>query len=326
MDGGRTWVSIQHLRGLAALAVALFHACQWTPTAFGIGEAGVDVFFVISGFVMWTVTSAHAVTPGAFIRKRLIRVAPLYWLVTLGLVAAALIAPARFSEVDPQPLHVLLSLGFIQHVNPAGLPFPVLTPGWTLNYEAVFYVIFAGTLLLPESRRLAGLTMALIVVSLSGFVWREAYQYLLNPLFLEFAAGACIGRMAQEKILPDRTIGWVLLGAGLILLVILWQSRIDPALWRPMIWGAPAALVVAGAVSVEADGGWPRWRAFDLLGDSSYSLYLTHQLTIGAVVMTFGAWRAAFVPVAVLAAAGVGVAIYLLLEKPMLAFLRRRLA
>ena len=157
MDTDRPWVSIQHLRAIAALSVALFHACQWSQIDFGIGAAGVDLFFVISGFVMWTVTAGREAAPLTFLRRRVIRVAPLYWIVTLALVAGALVFPQRFPEVEPRADHILLSLAFIQHMNPAGQPFPILAPGWTLNYEAVFYLVFASTLILPVRRRIAGL-------------------------------------------------------------------------------------------------------------------------------------------------------------------------
>ena len=324
----RTWLSIQHLRGLAALSVALFHACQWSQLSFSIGAAGVDVFFVISGFVMWTVTAGRTVKPGAFVRRRVVRVAPLYWLVTLVLVAGALIVPQRFPEVKPELGHVLLSLVFIQHTNPVGLPFPVLPPGWTLNYEAVFYLVFAASLLVAsESRRLWALTVALAALALAGFAWPPAYQMLLNPMFLEFLAGVWLARIAQRGDLPDRALGWVLLGLSLVLFAGIELSGIDPDLWRPMVWGAPALMVVAGAVSIEADGGWPAIPGLRTLGDASYSVYLTHTLSIGALAMTMGAWNPPlFIPVALVVAVAAGLATYLLIEKPMLGALRRRLA
>lgn len=324
----RTWLSIQHLRGLAALSVALFHACQWSQLSFSIGAAGVDVFFVISGFVMWTVTAGRTVKPGAFLRRRVVRVAPLYWLVTLVLVAGALMVPQRFPEVKPELGHVLLSLAFIQHTNPVGLPFPVLPPGWTLNYEAVFYLVFAaGLLVASESRRLWALTVALAALALAGFAWPPAYQMLLNPMFLEFLAGVWLARAAQRGDLPDRAIGWVLLGLGLVLFAGIELSGVDPDLWRPMVWGAPALMVVAGAVSIEADGGWPAIPGLRGLGDASYSVYLTHTLSIGALAMTMGAWNPPlFIPTALLVAVAVGVATYRLVERPMLEGLRRRLA
>ncbi len=323
----RPWVSIQHLRAMAALSVALFHACQWSRIDFSIGAAGVDLFFVISGFVMWTVTAGRNPTPLAFLRRRVIRVAPLYWLVTLALVAGALIFPQRFPEVEPRADHVLLSLAFIQHMNPDGQPFPVLPPGWTLNYEAVFYLIFASCLILPVRRRIAALTLALVVLSTAGFAWPPGYVMLLNPMFLQFLAGVWLARLAQKQMLPERAIGWLLLGLGLALFVLLWLSAIDPDLWRPMIWGLPAVLVVAGAVSVEADGGWPAWRWLGVLGDASYSIYLTHTLTIGALAMTIGAWNPpVFVPLALAVAIVGGLVSYLWIERPMLARLRQRLA
>lgn len=323
-----TWTSIQHLRGLAALSVALFHACQWARLPFSIGAAGVDVFFVISGFVMWTVTAGgREATPVAFVKRRLIRVAPLYWLVTLVLVAGALITPQRFPDIEPTLGHVLLSLGFVQHNNPAGLPFPILAPGWTLNYEAVFYLVFAAGLLLPERKRLGALTVALIALALAGFAWPPAYVMLLNPMFLEFLVGVWIARLAQERMLPDRSIGWLLLGLGLVLFIGIEASKVDPDLWRPMIWGLPAALVVLGAVTVEADGGWKGLPGLKVLGDASYSLYLTHTLTIGALAVTLGTWNAPlFIPLALVVAILGGLATYFGVEKPMTEALRRRLA
>lgn len=323
----RTWVSIQHMRAMAALAVVLFHASQYARIDFSIGAAGVDVFFVISGFVMWTVTGGRQTRPVNFVRRRIIRVAPLYWLVTLGIVAGALVWPPAFPEVDPDPLHILLSLTFIQHMNPEGQPFPVLPPGWSLNYEAVFYLVFAACLILPERRRLFALSLALAVLSLSGFVWPAGYVMLLNPMFLQFLAGAWIGKLAQDHLLPDRTMGWTMLGLGQALFVALWLSKIDPDLWRPMIWGVPAVLVVAGVVTVEADGGWPRWRWLGLLGDASYSLYLTHTVAIGLLSLGLSAWNEwVFIPVAVTLALAVGLLAHLFVEKPMLVTLRQRLA
>lgn len=325
--GIQTWLSIQHLRGLAALSVVLFHACQWSQINFASGQAGVDVFFVISGFVMWTATAGQAIRPLDFLKRRFIRVAPLYWLITLALTVAVLIVPARFSDMKPEPGHVLLSLAFVQHMNPVGLPFPLLPPGWTLNYEAVFYLVFAVLLLLPESRRLFGLTFSLLVLGFAGFAWPPAYQMLLNPLFLEFLVGVWLARLVQLKMLPGRTVGLTMLISGLGLFVMIQLADTDWDLWRPMVWGTPAAMVVAGAVSVEADGGWMRIPGLKTLGDASYSIYLVHTLTIGALAMTMGAWNPPlFIPLAIAVATGSGLACWALLEQPMINRLRERLA
>ncbi len=327
MDSHRTWLSIQHLRGFAALSVALFHACQWSQINFATGQAGVDVFFVISGFVMWTATCGAPIRPLDFLRRRLVRVAPLYWVITLALAAGVLLFPARFPDLALTPGHVLLSMAFVQHMNPAGQPFPLLAPGWTLNYEAVFYLAFGALLWLPTARRMFALTAALMVLALAGFAWPPAYQMLLNPLFLEFLAGVWLGRMAQLQLLPDRSFGWLLLGAGMTLFAVIQMINMDWDLWRPMVWGAPAALLVAGAVSIEADGGWKAIPGMKILGDASYSIYLVHTLTVGALAMTIGAWNPpVFIPLAMIVAVGSGLACWAFLERPMLVLLRRRLA
>ncbi len=321
------WLSIQHLRGLAALSVVLFHACQWSQINFATGQAGVDLFFVISGFVMWTSTAGGAGRPLEFLKRRLIRVAPLYWVITLALAAGVLLVPARFPDLAVTPGHLLLSMAFVQHMNPAGYPFPLLAPGWTLNYEAVFYLVFAALLWLPEARRMFALTLALIVMAFAGFAWPPAYQMLLNPLFLEFLAGVWLARMAQTTLLPDRSLGWLLVGAGLGLFTMIQLINMDWDLWRPMVWGAPAVMLVAGAVSIEADGGWPAIPGLKTLGDASYSIYLIHTLTVGALAITIGAWNPPiFIPLAMIVAIASGLACWRWLEQPMLNALRRRLA
>lgn len=325
--GGGVWLSIQHLRALAALAVALFHACQWSRIDFATGQAGVDVFFVISGFVMWTVASASGVRPLEFLKRRIIRVVPLYWVVTLALAAGVTLFPARFPDLAMTPEHLVLSLAFVQHMNPTGQPFPLLTPGWTLNYEAVFYLVFAALLWLPEGRRLFALSFALMLLAFAGFAWPPAYQMLLNPLFLEFLAGVWLGRMAQQDLLPGRPVGWLMLAGGLGLFAVIQLNNTDWELWRPMVWGAPSVMVVAGAVSIEAGGGWPVVPGLKTLGDASYSIYLVHTLAIGALAMTIGAWNPPiFVPLAMAVAVAGGLACWALLERPMLRSLRRRLA
>jgi len=190
----RPLLSIQYLRALAALSVVAFHACQWMRIPFDIGSAGVDVFFVISGFIMWRTTSESGVKPMEFLRKRAIRIVPLYWMVTLALLASALAFPDSFRDVQPTPWHVFASLAFVQHLNPIGLPFPLLPIGWTLNYEVVFYLMFAGALLVPKAHRAMALTLALAGLTLFGFIYPPAYIMLCNPLLLEFAAGMWLAR------------------------------------------------------------------------------------------------------------------------------------
>ncbi len=313
----RPLLSIQYLRALAAFSVAAFHAFQWARLDFDIGAAGVDIFFVISGFIMWRTTEGTGIRPLEFLRRRAVRIAPLYWVVTLGLTAAALMFPLRFPDVQPTWSHVLQSLAFIQHRNPEGLPFPVVSLGWTLNYEAVFYLIFAACLLVPQSRRLLVLSCALLALGLGGFFYPPAYMMLANPLILEFLAGVLLAKVMTTDFRPGSAAGWGMLAIAVAWYIGMALLRSEWDLWRPLFWGFPALLIVAGLTAVEAEGGLPRLPPILAIGDASYSLYLTHPLVIGAVAVLFGTWRPwLFIPFSLGLACLVGWLSWRLFEKP----------
>jgi len=317
-------LSIQYLRALAALSVVAFHACQWAHIPFDVGSAGVDVFFVISGFIMWRTTSSAEVTPLGFLQKRATRIAPIYWIFTVGLVVSALLFPARFRDIQPTPWHVFASLAFIQHLNPQGLPFPILPVGWTLNYEAVFYVLFAGALLIPVAKRAMVLTLALAGLTLVGFIYPPIYIMLCNPLLLEFAGGMWLARFMEEGIAPGRHAGWGLFIGGICAFSAMSLFGVEWDRWRPLFWGMPALMLVAGLTAIERDGGLPEIPLFKTLGDASYSIYLTHTLAMGAAALMLGIWDTAwFPPVAFVIGVGCGWLVWRFVETPLLAALRR---
>src|SRR5579862_498762 len=156
---------LQALRGFAALSVVADYAKKRIDDRLWVGAAGVDVFFVISGFIIWTVGSGEEASPGVFVWRRLTRVAPAYWLATGAVIALATLWPTLLRQVTLSPAHVALSLAFIQHIDPRGLPFPVLPPGWSLNYEAVFYGLFTLVLFAP-----AALRFRLLLAALGGVI------------------------------------------------------------------------------------------------------------------------------------------------------------
>ncbi len=129
--------SIQTLRALAALSVLFYHE---SSTKFTVGAVGVDIFFVISGFIMGTI--GYRETPLDFMMKRIIRIVPLYWLVTAAVCLVSLI-PGVFHQFSCDLPSLLQSLFFIPYVNQAGHIEPLMVPGWTLNYEMFFYAVFA---------------------------------------------------------------------------------------------------------------------------------------------------------------------------------------
>ncbi|HYG27211.1 MAG TPA: acyltransferase [Caulobacteraceae bacterium] len=318
--------SVQYLRAFAALAVVAFHACQWSRIPFDIGSAGVDVFFVISGFIMWRTTSGGEVRPLAFLKKRAIRIAPLYWTVTIGLIVCAMIWPDQIRDVEPTPWHVFASLAFIQHLNPQGVPFPILPVGWTLNYEAVFYLLFAGSLLVPKGRRAMVLTLLLAGVTFFGFLHPPSYIMLANPLLLEFAAGMWLARFMEEGMTPGRHAGWMLFVGGLSAFVLMQLMGVEWDLWRPLFWGLPAFMMVAGLVAVEQSGGLRELPWLRSLGDASYAIYLVHTLAMGAFAVHSGLWDTpVFAPLAFVIGVLSGWLVWKLFEAPVLRLLRGEL-
>jgi exopolysaccharide production protein ExoZ len=320
----KTLLSIQYLRAAAALAVVLFHALQWRSGGFEVGRAGVDVFFVISGVIMWWVTADRPIRPGAFLWRRLTRVAPLYWLATLGVAAWALVSPTFLPEVLLGWRHLALSLAFIPHFDPRGRPFPLLPPGWTLTYEAAFYLVFAGALLVPKRGRALAITAVLLGVVAAGFLLSDpAYILGANPMLLEFAVGVWLGRLYETRRLPGRAWGFVLAAAGVAAYAILEVTGFINELWRPLLWGFPAALIVGGALSLEANGSMIRSSALKTLGDASYAIYLVHLPATALIAHTLGYGRPwLFIPAAMAASTAAGLICRAWVEKPLLALLR----
>lgn len=266
---------IQYLRAFAALSVLTYHLPL--GSSFTIGAAGVDVFFVISGFIMWATTEGRQTSPTTFLVHRAIRIIPLYWLATLGLVGGAIVIPWLLPNLRPTGSHVLMSLFFIPHLAPDGTTFPVLVPGWTLSYEVLFYILFAAGLLLPVERRQFAVTAALVTLVVAGLILSPRSPLAIvctSPLLLEFAAGMWLARMWARKTLPPGSAGYAMLGAGIIWFAVLQIGHISLEAWRPVLWGIPAFLIVGGALVVEVAGRFRAWAPLLLLGNASYSMYL----------------------------------------------------
>jgi exopolysaccharide production protein ExoZ len=286
----------------------------------------VDVFFVISGLIMWRVTSGRRVPPLAFLWRRLTRVAPLYWLATLATAGACALWPGFLDNVLPGWSHLALSLAFIPHLDPRGLPFPTLPPGWTLDYEAIFYLVFAGALLAPPERRAAIVAGTLLVIVAGGFLLDNPIYILgANPLLLEFAAGVALARLMEIRALPGRKWGLALIAAGLVCLTGPAVLGLWSEFWRPLIWGLPAAMIVAGALGLELAGGIPCWRPLERLGDASYSLYVIHLPVTAVVAHAVGTRQPwIFIPTALTVSIAAAFACQAWVETPLMDRLRGR--
>ncbi len=318
-----TLQGLQALRGLAALSVVAYHAFQSIDDRFWVGAAGVDLFFVISGFIIWTVGSTEEASPRVFFWRRLTRVAPAYWLVTGAVILIATLWPTLMRTVSLSPAHIALSLAFVQHIDPRGLPFPVLPPGWSLDYEAVFYAIFTLVLFAPAAARFRLLLAALGAVIAFGILDPPAYYLGANMMLLQFGAGAWLARRRQlgRRILPE--IGVALGAIGALLLAAQGLTGLRDDLWRPLLWGVPAAMIVAGAVALESAPRLAPPPALLRLGDASYAIYLCHFVAVALVVRLVDdapAWL--FVPAAVALSLVAGLLFHRWIERPLIAACR----
>ena len=325
-----TFRSIQYLRALAALSVVFFHAFQWTNVAgltatdFPTGAAGVDVFFVISGFVMWVTTDCDPPKPLEFLRRRAVRILPPYWLFTLLAAALALSLPQVFQDIRFSTGNLILSMLLIPHIDPAGDAFPLLKPGWTLCYEAAFYIVFAIGLLFARGRaRMIFLAIALVTVAALGMLSPWASLLIANPLMLEFLGGVSLAALWRAKRLGSVRRGVSLIVVALACFVVLQTLDYRDYNWRPLFWGVPAAILVAGLVDVEAArGGLRNVPPLKWLGDASYSIYLCHPLVIEALARLGPLDKAwVFIPEAVIVSAATGLIVRQLFEKPSLRWL-----
>ena len=327
-----TFQSIQALRGVAAVMVGLFHAglrADPTGVLFGVGNAGVDIFFVISGFVMWTVTARRPTPALLFLRHRIVRLVPMYWIMTLAMIAAYTAMPSAFPRFHLSAGHILQSLAFVPHITDDGLNQPVLGQGWTLNFEVFFYLLFALTLT-RRARRfgliaalLSGLALLNLVVPAEDF----ALATTCDPLLVEFLAGICLARLVQDGRRPRLAWCWAAVALGVLWLAVLPTPEAGADWTRLLVEGVPAVLIVGGSVGAELGGGLRVGRLPLLLGAASYSIYLTHTFAISLTGKMAAGMRlppALFMATAMVVAALLGIACYLLLERPLLAVLRDR--
>lgn len=287
-----TYRLVQVLRATAAIMVVLHHEVEgiWQrfhTTTLGSdwvnGRAGVDIFFVISGFVM-TISSRPLERTGhparTFLARRLERVVPLYWLMITAKVLLAHVA--RFPMVNGARTvsNVLCSYLFIPCVLHGSVIDPVLVVGWTLNFEMLFYVLFAVALAL-RVRALKLLTPVFIVVLILSAVWRNepaVLHWYGQTLLLEFLFGMLLAQWVHRlKRVPAAV---ALGGATVGIAVLLFWAAPNFSWWRGLGWGLPSLLLVGSCIALEEPAGrrTPPWLLE--LGDASYSIYLVHGFVI----------------------------------------------
>jgi peptidoglycan/LPS O-acetylase OafA/YrhL len=335
-------ISIQILRALAATLVLVGHALHDSNfIAARSGQAelyqhfmdfglGVDIFFVISGFIMLYTTAGKFGTPGAarqFLIRRLQRIAPLYWLMTAALIVGALIAPKLLNVPIEGWRPIVESYLFIPGLRANGEVRPILALGWTLNYEMFFYVLFAAVLFLPLKRGLLLLTAFFVCFVAAGALVQmptTALAFWSDSIIFEFLFGVAVALLFRANVRLSAPVALLLFVAGAVLAVglgPLWG--VSDTLPRFVSAGIPAAMIVfAAACGPRLPASW-FIAPLVLIGDASYSLYLSHPFVIRPLRNVWmmlppqlPVW--AYV-VACCAAAILGaIAVYWLIERPLI--------
>ncbi len=279
-------------RAVAALMVTLYHANNFTLplrlydgrtvwTGFGMGYAGVEFFFVLSGFIMVYVHGRDFNRPEKlprYLGKRFKRIYPVYWVVLLAVLLLAQVVDGLPPELLRNPRAIVTSFLLVPDAQRTILPV-----AWTLKHEVVFYLVFAVFLI---NARVALAVFSLWVLGcLAGlFVPPSRFpaDFVLSPYNLLFVAGLLVARYFRR--LPEPTVyPLLLLGiAGFLVVGLTEQYGVGWTLpLRTVCYGLSAAAVVAALARVTAP--IPRWAVF--LGNASYALYLVHLPAMNAVAI-----------------------------------------
>lgn len=337
--------SLQVFRGIAAFLVVLYHASVYSSEHLGhtfaggiflFGHTGVDFFFVLSGFIIYAIHSrdfGHPERLVPYARKRLIRVFPIYWIVTAIKLTTLFLSPGIAKSHENDAGVIIRSLLLLPQRN-----LPIIGAAWTLTYELIFYILFGCAILL--NRRWFPRLATVWILGMITYATADLFhvqrsdslllQFLFNERNLEF----CMGCLAAHVIARRKVPGPLYVAATGVLLFAAAAGSIAqgwiPVLYSP-IFGVASFLIVLGTVTHELANGLRVPRMLVFLGDASYSIYLTHVMFINLAALAvrrlglsalLGPQIATVVNIAfaVLAAT----AFYAVIERPLLRWLSRR--
>ncbi len=332
---------IQWLRAAAASLVVIEHAKNaistdylkvtpaLSPLSFFPFAAGVDIFFVISGFIM-----AHASAPlfgrsgswRPFLIRRVARIVPLYWLVTSLMILLFFATGSRMWRESSWST-MAASYLFIPATNPDGAIFPMLVTGWTLNFEMAFYVIFAVFIGFSRGVALSLISATMVAIVAFGLVGKPTSTVLAfwtDPIILEFVAGIGLFALRQHASPWLGQLGPV--SRAILAIVALLALALQPPYagpWRALTWGIPAAMLVMAALPGPITG--QPSRIANVAGDLSYAIYLVHlpvvlvlQHILRRLPVEAWVWFGLFPVLVALGTLAAAWALHVIIERPIL--------
>ncbi|MGP1832245.1 acyltransferase family protein [Shewanella frigidimarina] len=319
--------SVQYMRAIAALMV-VFHHSAWKGAQYGsdplswfhIGEAGVDLFFIISGYIMCRTVDQKEVSIFSFIKARIRRIIPIYWLLTTLALVAFLIFPEKVN-----------SSGGNTNVIASYFLFPtedkfLIQNGWTLSFEFFFYFLFSFCLSVKSLYRYlipTGIIFGLVLIG--NIIDTELYlvKFMTSPFLLEFTFGILAFYFSRNLNCGNK-FGFLLIIISTVLMILVNNSIIEYP--RVIQYGIPALMFFLGMLFIEPIFKMCNsniiLKILKKIGDSSYSLYLFHPfaLVICSIILSrvgLNQFGGAFIVLLVISSVVSGHLCYLLLEKPL---------
>ena len=354
-------VNIQILRAIAALTVVVYHlgveaskicdatrqACAY-DTTFGLN--GVALFFMISGFIMVTISWDDFAKPGAalgFLRRRLERVVPLYWIVTTLAVVGVMIVPSMLSVPVMDLGYIVSSYLFWPVTRVNGLVRPIANLGWTLDLEMMFYLVFTCALFCKRATGMLLSIAALLLLSalkmsgifaVGGNLASVPFNFWGDPIILNFIIGMLAAIVYQNglRLKGPLTLGLLAVAAAACLGQRLGLEdysmtlREDGLLNRSLGMGPALLIFIAGTFGPQVDVSKTFWRYAVLLGDASYSIYLLHPFALRPISKMWAIVVGNHVPAMMFSLVGLPLALalsfgfYAFAERPFVDFFHRR--
>ena len=337
MAGAQTKINnLQALRAFAALAVVFFHTGYIYGNLNAVGSFGVDIFFVLSGYIMARICEKN---PGFFMRRRLIRIVPPYWTLTILLYLFAFKFHELLGSTNTEFSELVKSLFFIPFFKSPGIVRPVLFVGWSLNYEMFFYLVLWLALMLVPRRPLLAAS-AVVVAAHYGAILLHGQGALTSFFSESFILNFPLGILAYHaatRVTEQRARRWrwgelaLLLGCIVAMVYLqLMRPHVGPYFGGALYNGLCTLIVLM--TSLLSQGGWDtRWTWAILIGDASYVLYLIHPYSeyfLGRVIVPHVPWLRIDRPVGCVAAiavsVGIGVVLHVYAERPLLGWLNER--
>lgn len=328
----RNLKTLQVLRAIAATSVVYFHIAA-IPS---FGSFGVDIFFVISGFVMAMVI-ADGQSPRTFAVSRLARIVPLYWILTTCLLVVAVLTPQLLNSTTANVGNYLKSLFFIPYFKENGQLHPMLTVGWTLNYEMFFYLCIWFSLLIDRRFYIPLILMALAAAYIGLGKNTESKVlagFFGNGLLFEFFFGMLAYEIHKKNTLKNFAGVVLILAASASYALMAAAEVCHWNVARVYMYGLPSVVLVLSMTALEGASLMKNSALAGVsaaIGDASYATYLSHYYVVeGVRKIAFQRFKLIdpYTPFGVFVVVGsslaVGHFIYVLCDKPLSLYFKKK--